>query len=139
MRTRMVHRIVTSLAIAATVAVGFAVPAAAAPGVCSNGWACRFPYNDYDLGNLYQQNNQYSDADFAIADNWADSVISQGNSCRTSWYKDANYGGASFYLHRVVDGYNYQDPNLSNGAGQGPYSGSNFSNNLTSLKFVDCV
>lgn len=143
MRSRRVPRTITSLGIAAVLAVagvGAAGPASAAEiGICTTGWACTFPYNNYEYTNNYQQNYQYSISDFFVGDNWADSVMSYGRSCRTSWYKNANYGGASFYMMRQADGYNYQDPNLSNGAGSGPYSGSNFSNSLTSLKFVDCV
>jgi len=115
--------------------MGIIGPAAqAGTGACTLGYACLWQNNDYngtDYGKLY------NGSVVSTMDNKASSAASNGKTCsKTRFYDSSNGTGKYFELSsQYLVGSNYRDPNLSNGAGVGPYSGENWSDRVSYIAF----
>ena len=87
----------------------------------------------------YYSETSWSDNSAPNINDKVSSVKSYGASCRVRFFTDEKYGGSSIYFKRVADGYNYEDPMLSDGGGTGSASGQNWDDRISSHQFVDCV
>ncbi|WP_338022247.1 peptidase inhibitor family I36 protein [Arcanobacterium pluranimalium] len=106
---------------------------------CQLGASCLWTYNDYNGGFAY--NEDHSSPVYSGIDNRANSVVANGASCSITLFYDSRFvnEGPYFYLFsRTLMGYNYQDPNLSNGAGYGDYAGQNWSNRISRITYGGC-
>lgn len=122
-------------------------PANAGTNQCWNGAACVWKNSSYTglfrgmtTSSMNYPITPWSDGTYSLGDE-VSSVRSQGNSCRLRFVRNINQdpNDQYIYFNRVADGYNYQDPYLSNGGGSGPWSGQNWNDRISSHKFVDCV
>lgn len=112
---------------------------------CQNGQACVWRDGSYSgkfRGMTLGANNYtgitWSDGSLSVAQ--ASSVRNQGNNCDIRFYKGINQTGDNMYFDRVVEGFNYQDPNLTNGGGSalGRNYTSNFDNSIRSHGWTNC-
>ncbi len=116
--------------------------AQASDGLCASGYACG--YDGYSYGDPYY-GTSYTERNWNLASfgNVAGSVSANGASCKyTRYYKSWNYitnhvYGDYFTMYsRQLMGYNYRDPNLTNGAG---YDGTgNWDNTIEGTLFTGC-
>lgn len=118
--------------------LSLAAPAAQADSGCASGWACvwnRYSYtgawaaNDRD-GALRITSDKAGVAKTKSASAWAN-----GKNCYQTYFYDS--AGQYFILDsEQVRGYNYRDPNLSNGAGTGRYAGQNWNDRVRRVVFT---
>lgn len=109
-------------------------PAYAGSPTCPLGYGCLWDFEDYG-GFAYQQ--QYPGAVRSDVDNRANSAKANGNRCNTTrFYDNRTKTGKYFVMYSATRiGRNYQDPNLANGAGEGPYAGENWNNRVSYVWF----
>ena len=140
-----------------TLALGalFGMPALASASVsqCTSTHGCIWGENSYS-GCFYQNGGNvpdYTKVDWTDTcstgvkiNDGADSVKDNGSnaSCYLVFYANSGYGGDAIKFSPAVSGSNYEDPNLSNGAGlnYAPSGGTsqkeNWSNRISSDKFI---
>ncbi len=123
-----------------TLGVGASV-ASAADSNCPLGAACAFDgyaYSGPTVVTAYNNTNLWGTS----YNDDASSAAANGRNCKYSrFYADTTYssGGSGPYFtlySKYKLGYNYQDPDLSNGAG---YNGSgNWDNRVSAIEFAGC-
>lgn len=109
-------------------------PAYAGSANCPLGYACLWDSEDYG-GFAYQQ--QYTKAVRSDVNNRANAAKANGNICDTTrFYDNRSMTGKYFVLYsQTKKRFNYQDPYLTNGAGEGPYSRENWENRVSYIWF----
>ncbi|WP_338022167.1 peptidase inhibitor family I36 protein [Arcanobacterium pluranimalium] len=118
--------------------------ASAGTGNCKAGASCLWTQNDYNGGFAY--NEDHSSPVYSGINNRANSVVANGASCPVTAfydYRDGNSGSYFMLYSRTRIGSNYQDPNLSNGAGVGPeeypeWASENWSNRISRVTYMHC-
>ncbi|WP_255432498.1 peptidase inhibitor family I36 protein [Cellulomonas sp. SLBN-39] len=113
--------------------------APAAQAVCDAGHMCIYVNNDYSGTMRGFSNSKLSWGGFGLDDK-ASSASANGTSCSKSYYYDnRDWTGDYFYLNSyTITGANYQDPNLSNGAGYGTWATNNANDKISSANFASC-
>lgn len=144
MKTSARKHAALSAVAAVGIMIGVAVPAGAADAPCDSGYACGWDGTSYSstfFGTAHTK-TRWSLQGFA---NKAESAAANGASCtQTRFYKSWNiitndvYGDYFTLYSRTLLGYNYQDPNLSNGAGFDSAGEGSYSNTIEATWFVGC-
>lgn len=140
---RTITKVFTGVA-AAAVTSFIAIPGAHADlSQCANGYACMWGENSYS-GCHYKNSIDtgllptWATCPSSSANDGANSVRNQGNNCNVVFFEHGNYGGVGILFNRVIDGFNYQDPMLSNGGGigfGGNVAGQNWQDRISSFDF----
>lgn len=119
-------------------------PAQASIGQCADLYACLWGENSYSGCFVRYINDTASFGNWATcgssANNGANSVRNQDLFCNVVFFENTSYGGAGILFNNVSDGFNYQDPTLSNGGGVGyggNYAGQNWQDRISSLRFCN--
>ena len=115
--------------------VGIASPANAAYTDCAKGNACMWNGTSYpgSPGGSFAYGISAFSAGF---DNVTDSIVNNGYAGALStacFYQFSNYGGDVICLDDPASGYQWRDPDLSNGVDANPIA---FANKISSAKFV---
>ncbi|QFU97940.1 hypothetical protein KDY119_01446 [Luteimicrobium xylanilyticum] len=118
--------------------IGAAVPAQAAAD-CNVGYTCLW-MEDNSSGTYIGKSADYDSLVGTKLNDTASSAEANGGSCSSTYYYDTSTrSGAYFYLNsKSLVTANYQDPNLTNGAGKGTNAGENWDNRISSYKFSGC-
>ncbi len=139
---RAVRLILTGV-LGAGMIVPLASVATAGDGLCDSGFACGYDSTSYN-GAMFGTAQNLSDWKNQGFGNRADSVSANGAQCRyTVYYRtwhwwDSRPIGKAFTLYsRQLEGRNYRDPNLSNGAGYDS-DGSDVRNDIEATEFTGC-
>jgi hypothetical protein len=120
--------------------IGAALPAqAATAGDCIKGHTCLWMEDSYEGTYIGKSASAASLVGTALNDT-ASSAEANGGSCSTTYYYDtATESGQYFYLNsKTIVSANYEDPNLTNGAGKGTNASENWDNRISSYKFSNC-
>lgn len=126
-------------------AVGFgllgAPVASATVGQCDSGYACLWGQDSYSgcfvqvyddtrvLGNWTE-----SCSTGVSARNGANSVRNEFNTCDAYFFSSTYFGGNHIRFDRLIDGYNYTDPDLGNGGGVGTTQYNNWEDTIESVR-----
>jgi hypothetical protein len=144
MRSSRVTKILATLGVVIGMSIGLAPVANASTSQCTSGNACMWGENDYTGCFVQYTNNTAGFGNWATcaanANDGANSVRNSGNYSSAVFWADSGYTGSAIMFNRVGLGYNYQDPNLSNGGGV-TYSGAganteNWQDRISSLSWV---
>ncbi|NMW64407.1 peptidase inhibitor family I36 protein [Mobiluncus mulieris] len=104
---------------------------------CPVGYACIWQNKHYNGRYWFQSNHEQVTPDGM--NNKASSAAANGSKCRiTRFYDSPSPSGAFFMLDSQQHGRNYQDPNLSNGAGYGKNWTQNWENRISYILFDKC-
>ncbi|MCU9995435.1 peptidase inhibitor family I36 protein [Mobiluncus mulieris] len=104
---------------------------------CPVGYACIWQNKHYNGRYWFQSNHEQVTPDGM--NNKASSAAANGSKCRiTRFYDSPSPSGAFFILDSQQHGRNYQDPNLSNGAGYGKNWIENWENRISYILFDKC-
>lgn len=130
------------LTVLGVVAMPKAAHAAGATAACPVGYACIWDYTNYSESGRYWKQSANEQAVPATINNKASSAAANGKACYATRFYDngAQATGSYFILHsktRLPNSY-YEDPYLANGAGLGDFSGQNWDNRISRIKFTGC-
>ncbi|WP_250442643.1 peptidase inhibitor family I36 protein [Actinotalea sp. C106] len=144
MKTRLGKRAAAAAALALGLAVGIGSPASAAVAPCPSGYACGWDSTSYS-GTYFASALNKTNWGRQGFGNRAESAAANGASCQfTRFYKSWNivtndvYGDYFTLYSRQLLGSNYQDPNLSNGAGYDSAGEGSYANTLEAHWFTGC-
>lgn len=100
---------------------------------CALGWGCLWQGSNYS-GKWAA--NQY---DGFVNTTVSNSAWANGNSCHRTSFRTGSGSTNHFFIldSQTRIGSNYRDPNLSNGAGRGQYSGENWKDRVRYIRFYD--
>ena len=142
-------RLVVVVGLSVGLVTGGAPAAFAGTSQCQDGEACvwqNFTYSASFRGmtlDAYDYNNIQWEAGplatFNITRDSVSGVRSQGRNCYARFTDGVGHSGKAIDFRRVVDGRDYQDPNLSNGGGLGNWRSENWDNRIASHWFFNCV
>lgn len=135
MKSPLWKRFLASFGISLIAITSVSIPAQAA-GDCKSGYACIWEHDSYS-GRSY--GGSVAGPVASTINNMASSASANGARCTTARYYDSGStnSGSYFDLYsRQLMGYNYRDPNLTNGAGYGPYATQNWDNRVSRIIFL---
>lgn len=116
------------------------VPNANAAANCGTGYACIWQDNNY-TGQHYWKQVRQAQAVPSTINNMASSAAANGGTFPCTYFYDFAYqnSGSFFVLwSRTLKATNYQDPNLSNGAGFQANYNENWDNRVSRIVFGAC-
>ncbi|TBW20871.1 hypothetical protein EZJ44_08055 [Arcanobacterium bovis] len=138
-KTRSLKASIAAVTLAATSLVVAAPIASAGTGACPLGASCVWIHYNYD--GIAGENYSHSSPVHASRDNNTKSAAANGKSCYATHFYDYRWGNSGSYFtlySKYMKGSNYQDPNLSNGAGVGPYANENWADRISRVTYDGC-
>ncbi|MBM7824331.1 hypothetical protein JOD55_000158 [Arcanobacterium pluranimalium] len=138
-KTRSLKASIAALALAATSLVVAAPIANAGTGACPLGASCMWSESNYN--GRYGYNTDHSSPVIAYMNNQASSIAANGRSCHFTQFfdwRDGNDGSYILLRSQYLEGFNFRDPLLSNGAGEGPFRDQNWDNRISRVTYADC-
>lgn len=100
---------------------------------CALGWACIWKNSNY--GGTWDA-NQY---DGIVSMTTSNSAWANGNSCYRTSFRTGPFDYNPYFIldSQTKIKTNYRDPNLTNGAGTGPYKSQNWKDRIRYIRFFE--